>query len=1218
MGIRFFKPQQIPQLFYVLSLAAPLSAQSFSSLAGTVSDPSGAVIPKAAITLESADRGLTREAFSDTQGRYGFPQVLPGRYRLRARAAGFTDTVVEAVRLAVNTPATVDIHFTAVGTVTAAVSVSAEALDVNTTDATVGNAITTKAVLETPLLARNVAGLLAFQPGVTQFSSDLTDGRNGAVNGGRSDQANVTLDGVDVNDQQNRYAFTSVLRVTPDSVEEFRATTSNANADQGRSSGAQISLVTKSGTNNLHGSLYGLHRNTKTAANSFFNNLSGVARPALLIDVFRASVGGPIRKGKLFFFANYEGRRDASALSALRTVPSLQMREGNIAYQRTDGSQALLTPTDIRTRIDPAGIGVSQGVLDVLRTYPAPNDFTTGDGLNIQGYRFTAPRHAKQDTYISRFDYVATAGNTLFARANLQNDHTGGIPQFPGDPPQSVALDNSKGLAFGWNSVLRPNFISTTRYGFTRQGVETTGIQSASLVSFRNLDSRYAQSRGLRRIIPVHHITQDFDYSRGNHNIRFGTTLRFTSNQSRNYANSYHNAVTNLSRLRGTGVDLQPGDLDPRFRTAYGDAMIAVLGLLTEVTANYNYDIQGNVQPVGAPVTRDFRNEEYESYVQDTWKISRSLTATAGLRHSLMPPVYEANGVQTSTTFSLGDWFNKRGELAQAGRSQAEAGQVVYVLANDPKGRPLYPYHKKNLAPRLSLAWAPGGSEGLARWLTGGPGKTSVRAGWGTYYDLFGQGLIRLYDSRQFGLSSTLTNPSGQLTALTAPRFSGITSMPSQLLPSAPQGGFPTPQPNNFALTNGLDDTIRPPYTINMNLSVGREFGNSARSFFVQASYLGRLSRRSLVQRDLANPTDLKDPVSGQTYFQAAKALAAYTRANAPVSSVGSIPFWENFWPAAAGNGLTATQAIYKAFKPYGVDYTSGLADIDHYGVPACSRLGCDALFNPQFSALSAWSSIGGGNYHALQLTVRKRLSQGLLFDFNYTWSKSIDLASAVERGGWFSGFILNPWSPGQMKAVSDYDAGQLWNAYAVWELPFGRSKRFGRTSNGLASRLIEGWQLSPSWFQSTELPNSVYNGRYWPTNWSIAGWATQVGKLPPTTRSKNAPAVSGRSGPNIFADPSTALAAYDYTLPGESGQRNGIRGDGAFVINLGLSKRTTLPYNEHHTLQFRCEAFNLTNTVRFDVSSASLDLGNSGSFGKYSRTLSEPRQLQFGLRYEF
>lgn len=1229
----------------LLACASLSWSQALTQVTGVVTDPTGAVIPDASLVLENYSTGTRRQTTSDRTGNYAFVQVQPGRYRIVGKAAGFNEVIVNDLRLLVNSPATVNVSFEKVGTVAEVVSISAEAVQINTTDATLGNAIGTQPVLQLPLFARNPAALLAFQPGVTNFGTGSTDyvganpstfgqgfidDRNGAVNGGKSDQSNITLDGVDVNDQQSRRAFKSVLRVTLDSVQEFRTTTLNATADQGRSSGAQVALVSKSGTNDLHGSLYEFHRNTVTAANSFFNNRSGVDRPALLINVFGASAGGPIVRNRAFFFANYEGRRDASASTISRTVPSELMRQGIVQYRTTAGAVATLSPQDIRSRVDPTGIGPNPASMQLLQSYPLPNDSTQGDGLNILGYRFVAGQRTKFDTYIARFDFALDRNfqHQVFARGNLQNDRSSGTPQFPGEPPNTVGLDNSKGYALGLTSTWAPNFVSTTRYGFTRQGSESTGIQVAPASTFRNLSGRYGTTAGVTRIIPVHHLAQDFAWTRGRHDVRVGGVMRFVQNRSLNFGNSFHSASSNLSWLRDTGADLREGvpDLATTFRVAYGDAMMAVLGILSQGNARYNYLVDGTILPVGAPVRRNFKAEEYEWYAQDTWKISRALVVTLGLRHSLMPPVYEADGQQTSANISLGDWFNNRGGLAQEGRPQTDAGLISYVPASQ-GGRPLYPFHKKNFAPRVSIAYSPQGDGALSRFLFGGPNKTSIRAGWGMFYDLFGQGIIRAFDATAFGLATTLTNPSSSLTGTTAPRFTGFFNVPAALIPAPANLNFPLQHPTSgagsFAITNTIDDRIVPPYSMNLNFTVQREFSGG---LMIQGSYVGRLSRRSLVSRDLAMPTDLKDPASGVTYFEAAQQMTTLARNNAGVANISRVPYWENLWPGIATSTLSSSQVVYNLFRGNQFDETSALFALDTRGGGRCSRFGCYAMFSPQFSALGALSSVAGGNYHAMQWTVRKRFGAGLLFDFNYTYGKSTDLSSWSENAQGpngpstvgFAGLLVNPWSPGKSKSVSDYDATHIYNSYAVWELPLGRNKRFGSGVNGFVNQLIGGWQLSPTFSASSGLPVSVGNGRNWPTNWNITGLATQTGIVPAERGAfKDAPSITGPPGPNLFKDARAALDAYGFTLPGEVGQRNALRGDGPFVINLGVAKRFFMPW-ESHSLQLRWETFNLTNTTRFNVSSLTLDLGNTGNFGKYSNTLGGPRQMQFALRYEF
>lgn len=1193
----------------LFALPVIVFSQATTQVSGVVTDPTGAVIPAASLDLENLDTGIVRKMTTDSSGNYAFLQVVPGRYRITVKANGFRTATVNDVQLLVNTPSTVNIKLE-VGQITEVVAVTAEAQMLNTTDSSIGNAISNKPIIQLPLNARNIVGLLALQPGVVYTRDGDTDSRNGAVNGGKSDQANVTLDGVDVNDQMDRNAFTSVLRVTPDSVQEFRVVTLNATADQGRSSGAQVAMVTKSGTNELHGSAYWYHRNTITTANDFFLNSSGVARQKLIRNIYGASMGGPIIKNRFFLFGNYEGRRDARDGQATRQIPSMNMRQGILQYRTTSGSIATVTPADIARLLDPRG--VNQAALADMQKYPVPNDTSIGDGLNFVGLRFTAPTPLRWNNYIARADYLLDSNNkhTLFVRGNLQNDNEKGMPQMPGLAPNIVTLRNNKGIATGLTSLFTPSLISNFRYGLTRVGAENSGINNFSYVSLRSLDPFFGTGRSFANIIPVHTVAEDMNWIKGSHTVQFGGVFRTISNRRNNYANSFHSASANASWLTGSGSGLNAPftDMASSQVTLFRHAMADVMGLVTQGNAQYNYLVDGTVLANGEAVRRTFRSDEYEFYVQDTWKISRQLTLTAGLRYSLMPPIYEENGQQVSPNIPIGDWFNMRGALAQQGRSQLEAGRISFV-PKDKGGRDLYAFHKKNWAPRLALAYSPNT-------------RTTIRAGWGMFYDLFGSGLMRSYDATAFGLSNALTNPAAVLTIQSAPRYTSFQQIPAGLLPAAPPANFPATYPDLFAITNGLDDTLVPPYTMTMNFSVGHEFTNG---WFVQGSYVGRLSRRSLIRRDAAMPTDLKDPASGQTYFEAASQIARLVNAGVPTANVQRIPYWENMYPGFTAGGLSPTQNVFNRFRANQYDWTYALYQMDTgagqgncAATNRCSKLGPYAYYHPQFSYLSVFSTVGGGNYHAAQLNVRKRYNNGDVLDFNYTYGKSIDLRSNTERVGSSTGVLWNPWQPGLMRGVSDYDTTHLFSALGVYNLPVGKGKKFGAAMPGWADAVVGGWQLSGLWRWSSGFPISVFETGLWPTNWNNNNWALWTGVPVETGTNRNMASGSGTSGPGMFRDPERALAAFDFELPGGIGTRNGLRGDGVFNIDLNVAKRFTMPYKESHSVQIRWEVFNLTNTVRFDVNSLSLDISSANTFGRYSSTLGEPRIMQFGIRYEF
>ncbi|HQU90706.1 MAG TPA: carboxypeptidase-like regulatory domain-containing protein, partial [Pyrinomonadaceae bacterium] len=320
--------------FVLISISA-LAQSGTSSVNGTVVDAQGQVVAGATIKLTSTGQGSSRTTTSDGSGAFAFTSVAPGAYSIEVEASGFKRSIIRDVQALVDKATSIGVSLE-IGEVTANVEVSAGGIEniVNTQDASLGNNFVSKQISQLPLEGRNVVDLLSLQPGVTA---------DGAVAGGRQDQANITLDGVDVNDQQTglatplnagdpAQAFTAVLRVTPDSVEEFRVTTLSPDATKGRSAGAQISLITKSGSNQFRGNLFEYHRNTLTTANDWYNNAAGIERPKLIRNLFGGSLGGPILKDKLFFFYNYEGMREAKDTGVTAVVPLASLGQGNISF----------------------------------------------------------------------------------------------------------------------------------------------------------------------------------------------------------------------------------------------------------------------------------------------------------------------------------------------------------------------------------------------------------------------------------------------------------------------------------------------------------------------------------------------------------------------------------------------------------------------------------------------------------------------------------------------------------------------------------------------------------------------------------------------------------------------------------------------------------------------------------------------------------------------
>src|SRR3954467_6185748 len=348
-------------VFVFLAGLLPLAAQT-SSLQGVVSDGSAAAIPEAVVTILNQSTSAARKTVTSETGSYSFLQIAPGAYKLTIEKSGFRSTST-AVRLQIDTPATLNIQME-LGAVTESVNVTAEAPVINTQNASVGNPFTEGQIKALPLQTRNIVALLSLQPGVAP---------GGQVMGAKPDQNNVTLDGVDVNDNEGASGFNAVLPIPLDSVQEFRTTVAGQGADQGRSSGGQVSLVTKSGSNDFHGSMYEYMRNTLTAANTWFNNRAGVARTPLVRNQYGASVGGRIIRNRAFFFANWEDRKDRSGSAVTRTVPSETYKQGIVGVALSNGTTAQLTPADIAA-VDPNHTGASSYMLGQFKQYPTGND----------------------------------------------------------------------------------------------------------------------------------------------------------------------------------------------------------------------------------------------------------------------------------------------------------------------------------------------------------------------------------------------------------------------------------------------------------------------------------------------------------------------------------------------------------------------------------------------------------------------------------------------------------------------------------------------------------------------------------------------------------------------------------------------------------------------------------------------------------------------------
>jgi Carboxypeptidase regulatory-like domain len=1265
-------------LFLVLLLCAVNSfAQAGgTTVRGTVQDPNGNLVKGATVTLTDPSKNFTRTQQTNDDGQYTFSAVPPGTYRLEVTAQGFKTASASGVQALVDTPTVRDVPLE-IGAVSETVDVtSAAETAINTSDATIGNSFERKRITELPLNANNVVGLLSLQPGVT---------RTGYVNGGRADQSNITLDGVDVNEQQDGLdvvtdeAFASVLRVTRDSLQEFRVTTTNPNAEQGRSSGAQVSLVTRSGSNQWHGSLFEIHRNTVTTANDFFNNAAGVERPQLLRNIFGGSVGGPVKKDKAFFFFTYEGFREATATSVVREVPLPTLGQGIVRYRTASGFSDPGCPAGTPSGVDcltPAEInaaynafngetpGINPNALAFLaaaaQRYPA-NDTTVGDGLNTSGFRFNARTPTELNTYIARFDFNLTNNQQLFLRGNYQNDLVtravyGGsdcsvapdnIQCFPDTPPLTT-WNHPRGVAVGHVWTLSPSLVNRFNYGLTRAAFTQGGESTENRVNFRFIFSPSGFRRELARTTPVHNFVDDISWVRGNHTWGIGGNVRLITNNRVSTGASFDEAIINPSFYAASGAVIIDPFSDFDSGSELRDALASVIGRYSQYSANLVYDASGQLQTVGTPTDRAFATQEYEAYAQDSWRVRPNFTFNYGVRWSTSTPVYEKNGLQVVPNVSLTDYFNER--RASADQGVPFTDPITFVLggkANNASG--YYKQDWNNFAPAISFAWSPNLGKVLGK-----DGKAVIRSGFRVTYDRIGSQLAVNFDLNNLaGFTSARNINANTFDVIDpdlGPLFTGFN--PAVRTLPFPGSSGPIPATLAFPLTVpsdedqrievSLDQGITTPYNYSFNFSYGREIGKGL-SF--EASYVGRWARNLLASRDIMQLNNIRDPQSGLTYYDAINALVGYRYAGRAINSIPDIPFFNNLFPNMPGfwgdTSLTPTQAAYAFIAPESV----GGAEISDYttlqliwdDAPGCTTCPIgdgpakfnNMFFNPQFGALSAFSTIAHSNYNAFQFSVRQRLRDDVTFDFNYTYGHSLDNASGLQNANSYgTAFIVNALTPDDNYATSDFDARHIINANWVVGLPFGRGKRFLSNANSFVEQVFGGWQSTGIFRWNSGLPiQTPFDCCVWATNWNVQSNGVRVQPV------QSSPTSNGPDGqPNVFSDPTAVYQSFRNARPGEVGDRNVLRGQGYISLDMGLYKSFRLPW-EGHALQFRWEVFNVTNTQRFDgltIADLSLDSdpfrGGSptSDFGRFTSTqapLNETkagRVMQFALRYTF
>jgi hypothetical protein len=772
-------------------------------------------------------------------------------------------------------------------------------------------------------------------------------------------------------------------------------------------------------------------------------------------------------------------------------------------------------------------------------------------------------------------------------------------------------------------------------------------------------------------------------------NIRFVSNKRTdyfpTGDLAETNPSYYNGAGTNVYGLFQDFLDndpaMLPGDENNGQSLAstreVRDAATAIIGRYTQLQSFFNFAHDGSLQSHTVPSARDFASQSYDEYVQDTWKVRPSLTLTLGLRYSLERPVYEKNGFEVQPTLPLGQYLTDRTKAGNQGTN------FVDLITLDKSGagngrKPMYNWDKNNFQPRIAAAWTPDN------------GKTSFRGGFAMTNDYFGQALAVDFDlnssigyvenflnhANTFDVTGSSSHPPG-------PLFTQFGQPVSPLIGTA-GGVIPTSLilPNALPYLNGtpttgevigerieqsLDSALHAPTEYTWNFTIERQLPKGG---VFSASYIGRAGRSLLARRDVAQFNNLKDPATGVDWYTAATALEKLRSQGVDISQIPAMlpakinKYFDDMFPpqlAALLNtyeglgqtpgacdptqqfgGFDCNWSNAQAFLGYqtanvgffsGNDWTDVQAEVDNALAFTADSVNGDPkamrFMQPQFGALSAWSSIGNSNYHALTLSFRQRLKT-LLLDFNYTFAHSLDDASGLQsesgygnNSGSNGAFIVNSLRQRDNYASSDFDVKHSINADFVWQVPIGRGQAFfGNVGKG-ADALLGGWQLSSIIRWNTGLPTgaSPFDESQWATSWEVQSNATPTS---PVHSCSNKPK---NTAPKIFGgcDVTAIYQSYRNAYPGESGPRNYLRYPGYFDLDLGLSKSFKMPW-EGHQLTLRWDVFNVTNTqsltgiVDFSVTQdpGLTQQAPPPDWGNFFQIQGQPRVMQIGARYSF
>jgi hypothetical protein len=1196
-------------------------AQATGSIKGIVTDANGALVAGATVEATNDNTGEKRSATSADNGTYNISNLAVGTYTVTASSTGFSPATAKEVKVSVAFTTDVPLAL-AVGGATANVTVTAGDVQtqLNTTDQQLSTLIDNKKILDLPLLSRDPNGLILLAPGVTQTSTSLG---GFSVNGQRERNNNFLVDGIDNNDADVPGIAGGAATPNIDATQEFRVITSNFNAEYGRNTGAIINVATRNGTNEFHGGGYIYYRSQRFAARNFFD----AERQPLQRKQFGGSIGGPILKDKLFFFFNYEGDRSLSSTTELRDVPSAQARLGifpnvpglgtlDVRQNGANNRSALAicavngVPAAQCPAFLPGGnLGINPGMQQILNLFPLGN--VPGQGI-LPGvfdlFRFSAPNRSEVNTTASRVDYKINNTHNLTGSFNTSSGEFDLFPEtFPGLGDNSRTPQKSYVLSLNLTSTLSPTLVNELRFGGNR--IEAIfngpGDGGSSRSAFDSILSSFAAGGIPNNPLPFGGANGSlvnlsggtisalaaFDtqfrftgttvlgdtltWIKGAHQFRGGFEQRWIySNGASNFGRSEN---INFNTAQFGGAFLRDNNGNPIPTTGVGGQLQNFASLLYGF-----FGIQSQSQffnSAGVRVDEDYRGyrvRESGVFFQDTWKVRPNLTLNVGLRWDYNGVPYEVNG-QMSTL------------VDQNPSGPQPAGGFEFKLVGKNSANPelsLWKADRNNFAPRFGFAYSPDFSTGWLSKLTGGPAKTSIRGGYGIFYDrvftnLFGNSSANPPFQRDFSFFFDF------LGAQQVPIFDPVTRVPT--VPTSPfafNGDELAPVIFALAGNNQFQSKFATPYTQSWNFGIQRELGNQ---FLFEADYVGSHGLNQLRN------------ISG--------ALPNVVRRNV----------------ICAANPLLS-----------GCDDSAGGDPAPNPINPASTRTNfLNGVLNTAFNPVSLNVALGQSTFNSMQVRLTKTLTnktfgtgqiQGV-----YAWSHSIDDSAdglvpgagpggGSERGlprdssGFSGGF-----SAGE-RGNSGFDVRHRFVLNFIYDLPI-------RFDNRNMERFLGGWTMSGIVQSQTGTPYSIFSG----TDSAGTGLTQRADFAPAGSGLSNLPAATDDprtyTGPDrsLFRNPcplntvNTSPTACGDLPPGAAiaGRlggvgRNQFYGPAFNKVDFSVIKRIAVTENTRFTI--RADFFNLFNTVNFGLPGNDI---NSALFGQ-STTAGPPRLVQFAGRFDF